>query len=160
MPHGKFNMCVDFRTVLESLGDVAGRLMVAAGIFLVIFAVLQFTPAYQWFSFASFLFGVFLIVTGIAVHFESFRVKVPSKEGWGTILMCLSVLCIAAAVTFLFYAEVGRAYIMPTSFRRGAEKLILIDLARPTAWLAPILFWTGIGFLVSGFVLKFSKEIF
>lgn len=148
-------MPIGLGAVLGFLHDIVDRIMVLAGIFFLIIAILQFSPAYQWFTVASFLFGVFLIVFGTALHFESFTLKVPSREGWGTILICVSVLCMSTAMMVALFAVAGKAHILPTSFRRGAENIIVIELVRPTLWLAPILLWGGVGLLLFGLALKF-----
>jgi hypothetical protein len=153
-------MLIDIKTALGFISRIIDKIMVVVGAFFIIFAILQFTPAYQWVSFSSFLFGVFLIVVGVALHFESPSFKVPSREGWGTILICLSFLLMATAITLLLYAVIGRMQIVPTSFRRGAESLIRFGLDRPAAWLAPILFWSGVGVLIFGIVLKLSRDWF
>ena len=155
MTQGKVGMPIDLEAVAEFLHNIIDRIIVLAGIFLLIIAILQFSPAYQWFTVASFLFGVFLIVFGVALHFESFTLKVPSKEGWGTILMCVSVLCMSTAIMVALFAVAGGAYILPTSFRRGAESIVVIQLVRPILWLAPILLWGGVGLLLIGLALKF-----
>ena len=148
-------MPIDFGAVAEFLHNIIDRIMVLAGIFFLIIAVLEFSPAYQWFTVASFLFGGFLIVSGIALHFESFTLKVPSREGWGTILMCVSVLCMSGAIMVALFAVAGKAYLLPTSFRRGADYILLVELVRPTLWLAPILLWGGVGLFLFGLALKF-----
>ncbi len=152
------SMQVDAKTALEFFGGVADRIMIIAGFFFVIVAVLEFTVAYQLFSISSFVFGIFLVVIGIALHFESPKLKIPSVGGWGTILICLSPILMAIAFAVPLYAVIGRTYIMPTSFRQGAQQLILIDLARPNTWVGPILFWSGIGVLILGILIKFFSD--
>lgn len=153
-------MPIDLAAALEFLRDVKDRIMAVVGFVFVIIAVLQFSPMYQLFSVASFLFGVFLIIFGVALHFESLTLKVPSREGWGTIMICVSAFCIASAAMFALFAVVDKLLILPTSFRRGADNIMVITLARPYAWLAQILIWAGVGLFVFGLVLKFSREIF
>lgn len=152
-------MPINLRAALDFLRNVIGRIMVLAGFLFLVISVLLFTPMYQWLFAVSFFLGVFLIIFGIALHFESFTLKVPSREGWGTILICVSAFCIASALIVALFAVVGETHILPTSFRRGAENIILISLARPNAWLAPILIWAGVGFFVFGLLLKLSREI-
>jgi hypothetical protein len=160
MTVGKSNMPIDLKAALELFSDVIDKIMIVAGFFFLIIAVALFSKAYQWFSAASLLLGVLLIVVGTIVHFESFTLKVPSREGWGTVLVCVSSVFMASAVIVSLFAVPSSIFAMPTSYHRGADYIILVSLTRPNAWLAPILVWVGIGLLVLGIVLKFSEDIF
>jgi len=160
MRHGKLKMAIGLKSAWELLRDAIDKLMLVAGFFLLIIAVFLFSPIYQWVSAVSFLFGVLLIVVGTILHFESFSLKVPSREGWGTILICVSTVFMASAVIVFLFAVPGPAYLVPTSFRPGAESILLITLTRPNAWLAPILAWIGTGLLILGALIKFFWDIF
>lgn len=153
-------MPIDLEAILEFFSDAIDKIMLVAGFFFLIIAVSLFSPVYQWFSAASFLFGVLLIIVGSILHFESFTLKIPSREGWGTILICASAMFMATAGIVTFFAEPGSVIILPTSFRPGAKSIMLITLTRPIAWLAPVLAWIGIGLLVFGFMLKSFSDIF
>lgn len=153
-------MPIDLKAALEFIRDVIGKIMIVAGSFLLILAVALFSRAYQWLSAASFLFGVLLILVGIILHFESLTLKVPSLEGWGTILICISAMFMATAVVAFFFAVPGKPYLIPSSFRQGAPKIVVITLAHPNAWLTPILACIGVGFLALGVFLKFFRDIF
>lgn len=162
MTHGKLRMPIDLRTGLDFVSNAIGRIMVVAGFFLLIGAVALFSKAYQFSSVASFVLGVFLIVTGAIVHYESPALKVPSREGWGAILVCVSTVFLASALVVILYAVPGSLFAMPRSWGRAGsttDYILLLDLQRPNAWLAPFLAWTGIGLLVLGLLLKFSREI-
>jgi len=160
MTRGKLDMPIDLKAALEFFSNSMDKILLVAGFFLLIVAIVLFSPIYQWFSAASFLFGVLLIVVGTILHFESFTLKVPSREGWGTILICVSAVFLATAVIVTFFAEPGSVHMLPTSWKPGGEYIILISLTRPVAWLAPILAWSGIGLLVFGVTLKFFRDIF
>lgn len=153
-------MPIDLEAVLEFFSDAMGKIMIIAGFFFLIIAVSLFSRVYQWLSMTSFLLGVLLIVVGTILHFETLTWKVPSKKGWGTILLSVSAMFLAVSAAVFFFAVPGSAWMLPTSFRRGAQDVLLIDLAHPSAWLAPILVWTSIGLLVIGVMLKFYDDIF
>ncbi len=166
MTHGKLRMRLDLRTGLDFISNAIGRIMVVAGFFLLIAAVALFSSVYQWSSAVSFVLGIFLIFTGAIVHYESPTLKVPSWEGWGVILVCVSTLFMASAVVVVLYAVPGALWSMPTFMRRfwgtpreGRDYLLLLDLQRPSAWLAPFLALTGIGLFVVGLLLKFSRNL-
>lgn len=153
-------MSIDFRSVLDFFHEAIGKVMVLIGLFLLISSVALFSKAWQYSSIASLVFGVFLIVVGIVVNYESPTLKVPSREGWGTILVCASAVFFATAVGFFLFAVPGSVWAMPAVWgRRGVGQVILLmDLARPSAWLAPIFIWGGVGLFVLGVLLKFSRE--
>jgi uncharacterized membrane protein len=160
MTHGKTFMSIDLKEALEFLRDAIDKIILVTGFFLLILAVALFSRTYQWYSSISLLCGVLLIVVGISLHYESFTLKIPSAEGWGTILMGISALFMAAAVIVFLFAVPGRAYVLPTSFRPRAENIIFITLTRPNAWIAPIFAGIGIGLFIFGVVLKFFRDIF
>ncbi len=153
-------MPIDFKAALQFFSDAIDKIMLVAGFFFLIMAVSLFSVVYQWFSAASFLVGVHLIVVGTILHFESFTLKVPSREGWGTILICVSAELVAAATMLALFAVPGRAVILPTGFKPGSGYIAIINSTRPYLWLAPILALSGIGLLLFGVVLKFFREIF
>lgn len=160
MTHGKVGMSIDFRSVLDFFHEAIGRVLVLVGFFLLISSVALFSKAWQYSSMASLVLGVTLVVVGIVVHFESPTLKVPSREGWGTILVCISAVFFATAVGFFLFAVPGSVWAMPASLgRRGVGEVILfMDLTRPNAWLSPILIWSGVGLFAFGILLKFSRE--
>jgi len=160
MTHGKLNMTIDLKAALGFFSDVIDKILLVAGFFFLILAVFLLSPMYQWFSAASFLLGVLLIVVGTILHFESFALRVPSREGWGTILICVSAVFMATAAIVAFFAVPGSGWMSRAGFKPGQRSVILITLARPNAWLAPILGWTGIGLLVFGAMLKFFRDVF
>jgi hypothetical protein len=154
----KLNMPPNLKAALEFLRDTVDKIMLVAGFFLLFLAFALFSRAYQWSSAVSLISGVLLIVVGIILHYESFTWKVPSAEGWGTILMCISAVFMAATVIVFFFAVPGRVFIL-SGLRGRSESTMLITLTRPNAWLAPILASIGIGLLVFGVVLKFLRDI-
>jgi hypothetical protein len=150
------------QTVSKSFRSITDKIMVIAGIFLLVASVALFTAMYQWFSGAVFLSGVFLILLGVVLHFETLSWKIPSIAGWGTIAMCFAVMLMATAAVVLLFAVPGEVFTWLA--RKGARSplvlTVLFDLNHPIAWLAPIFAWVGVGFLVLGVFLKFSREIF
>lgn len=149
------------QTASEFFKDIKDKIMVVAGTSLLVASVVLFSSMYQWFSGAVFLSGVFLILLGVVLHFETLSWKIPSREGWGTIVLCFSVMLMATALVVLFFAVPGEAFIWLQ--RKGARSplvlYMLFDLIHPAAWLAPILAWVSVGFLVLGVFLKFSRDI-
>jgi len=159
MTHGKPRMPLDLRARLGFVSDAIGRIMVVVGFFLLIAAVALFSKAYQWSFAAALMLGVFLIVFGIVLHYESLTLKVPSKGGLGTILMCTSTMFLAGGIVAALFAVPGSLWAIPFRIHGGTEYVLLLRLDRPNAWLTPILMWIGVGLFVFGFLLKFSGEI-
>jgi len=153
-------MPIRHKTVWGFVGGVVDKVFVLIGFSLLIFAVSSFSQAYQWEFALGLPLGVFLIMVGIVLHFEVFTLKIPSREGYGTILLCVSVLFMAGAVIAAFFAVPGESYAFPTSDKPGAKWITVLQLERPNAWLAPILFGLGVGLLILGFVLRSFRDIF
>jgi hypothetical protein len=148
--------------VSEFFRGIMNKIMVVAGISLLVASVALFTAMYQLLSGAVFLSGVFLVLLGVVLHFETLSWKVPSREGWGTIAICFAVMLMATTVVVLLYAVPGEVFTWLQ--RKGARSplvlYVLFDLNHPIAWLAPIFACVSVGFLVLGVFLKFSREIF
>ncbi len=155
----------DHEVAGQFLSGIIDKVLIIAGAFFLVLTLLFFTPAYQWFSLVFLLLGVAFMVVGVILHFESFELKVPSMEGWGTISICASAILMTLAVGVALYAVAGRAYLLP-AFQRAGGRLpavyyvYLLTLVHPNLWLAPILASVGIALLVLGFFLKFYRDIF
>lgn len=160
MTHGKLGMSIDVKSVLDFFHEAIGKVMVLLGFLLLVSSVALFSKAWQYSSIASLVLGVSLVVVGVVIHYESPTLKVPSREGWGTILVCVSAVFFATAIGFFLFAVPGSVWAMPASWgRRGVgESILLMDLTRPNMWLTPILMWSGIGLFAFGILLKFSRE--
>lgn len=152
-------MPIRHKTVWGFVGGVIDKVFVLVG-FSAHRSSFFFSQAYQWEFALGLLLGVFLIMVGIVLHFEVFTLKIPSLEGYGTILLCASVLFMAGAVIAAFFAVPGESYAFPTSDKPGAKWITVLQLERPNAWLAPILFGLGVGLLILGFVLRSFRDIF
>ena len=148
--------------VSEFFRGIMNKIMVVAGISLLVASIALFTAMYQWLSGAVFLSGVFLVLLGVVLHFETLSWKVPSREGWGTIAICFAVMLMATAAVVLLFAVPGEVFTWLQ--RKGARSplvlYVLFDLNHPAAWLAPIFAYVSVGFLLLGVFLKFSREIF
>ncbi len=154
-----------YEVAQQFLSDIIDKVLIIAGAFFLVMTVLFFSPAYQWVSMVFLLLGVTSIIVGIVLRFESFELKIPSLEGWGTISICASAILMASAVGVALYAVAGRAYLLP-AFQRAGGRLpavyykYLLTLVHPTLWLTPILAVAGIALLTFGLFLKFYRDIF
>jgi hypothetical protein len=155
---------------VESIADFSkhsiGKILIASGAILLLVFILFLSHAYQWVSVFSVLLGVILMLVGTALHFESFEWKVPSLEGFGTILIYLSPLFMATALaTAMFAVPIGLA-VTPYYDSATSEgyyprlHAIFMLLEQPSAWLATPLMMTGLGFLALGCILKFARDNF
>jgi uncharacterized membrane protein HdeD (DUF308 family) len=90
-------MQINAREAKEFIGNTINKVMVVCGILLLVVALLYITQAFQWVSTISFILGVFLITLGAILHVESFKLKMPSREGWGAILILISAVFLSAA---------------------------------------------------------------
>jgi len=171
-------LAFDIYRFLDSLKDSIDTILIVLGTFFIFLTVPSLTPDNQWFSALSLLTGVILVVAGVALHFESFKWKVPSLEGFGAIIIYASFVLMAVAVISAFFALPGGIAAIPaheSSYRAVDEHgspfgfitpgppsgyFLVVLLDRPNAWFATPLMITGIGLLVFGFLLKFARDIF
>lgn len=77
----------------------------------------------------SYIFGIFIIVSGITSLQDSFRIKDAGVSGWG-LTMCLSILVAAAGVIMLFCpieaASTAAAFIGVALLAEGAVNLLTL----------------------------------
>lgn len=170
-------MHIEIRAILDFFKDSIERIVIILGAFLFLISVLLLSPVYQWFSSLSLFFGVTLIIIGTALHFESFKWKVPSAKGLGAILIYVSLLFMAAAVATAILAvpkriallpvsggrdehDTPRVSITPGAFPHKEGSILVMFTEHPYTCLAALLMLTGLGLLALGCLLKFAKDIF
>lgn len=172
----KFKMPIEVRAILNFFAECMGRFMIILGIFCIFVAVFFMSAMYQWDFCSSWLFGVTLVIIGSALHRESFKWKVPSIDGFATILTYIGPWFIAAAVTPVVFAVPQKIYgipsyggvdpdgspflfVTPGNVSKDVTH-ILVRLERPYAHLAGPLVLTGLGLLGFGCLLKFVRQTF
>ena len=104
---------------------------------------------------------------GLVLHFESLKFKIPSLEGWGMVSIFVSVVLMALAVGFAFYAVPGSPISLPVFMSESAMYgrpppvyRVIVPLVHPSLWLAPILMFGGIALMILGIFLKFFGDLF
>jgi hypothetical protein len=143
----------------EFFFDVGYKIIVVIGVIFLLLALPLFTQAFQWESLSSLFIGGALIIVSILIQFKSSELKFRSREGVGTILICASILCMISAVVAAFFAVPGKIIKVPTILHDHIKLFYyLLMLARPDAWLAPILVYGGLGLLALGFLLRFVLD--
>lgn len=156
-------MQMEIRSILDFIRDHVDAMVISLGIFSIFIALLLLTRVYQYVSSVMWLFGVSLIIVGTALHFEPFQLKVPSRKGFGTLLMYISGLFMAAAVVATIFGVPTGLLIRPSDPwhpRTSSSTLISMSIERPYVWLAAPLMLTGLGILAFGFLLRFANDIF
>lgn len=159
-------MPIDKYGIADVVKDSLGKILVAVGFLSFVIGVLN-TSKMGSLVFAVGLFlGVCLMVIGLAINFELFKVKIRSREGTGTILMCIAPLIIVSGVIALFFAEYNWAgrYLMPTQRRGYIVKdgsilaIVIVPLARRYLWLFKPLIVAGAILFAVGVLLKLSDN--
>lgn len=140
--------------------EYIGRIIIILGVFFIFIAVLLMSRVYQWNFSIFFLLGVALMIVGSALHFESFKWKVPSLRGLGTILMYISPFFMALAVVAMVFAVPEEAVMMPIYGEHGSSnaRFMVVLLRRPYVWLAEPFMLTGLVMLIFGFLLKLASD--
>ncbi len=147
---------------LAFLKEYMGRIVAALGGLSILTAALFMTRLYQVVSSISFVVGVALVLSGIALHYETPRWRMPSLEGFGTVLMYVAPIFMATAVvTSIFVVPIGADIIPQRSMwtgRSATGAILIIFYERSFIWLTSPLMLAGLGLLAFGFVLKFIGE--
>lgn len=168
----KAKLLVSRAAVYDFFSDALGRILLIIGVVLLFLGLLFFgSSAHQWTSAASLFLGTLCFVTGIALYLESpIELKVPSKSGLGTILMCISALLFVGAMILVFVIKTPIDYKIPEKdyFQLSQSEFLetgripfqiflgIREIAiRPFAWLAPFSIILGFCTLLAGFLLKF-----
>ena len=142
--------------ILDSIGDVAGDLLVVASVLLLFIGVLYMSSFYQWFSALALFSGVVLLVTGFAIRLMGpLTLTKPSIGGLGAILICISLVTIASAGIFALFATPAGLRLRGSIFKGYFTGYVgTIETAHPLVWLLTPLATIGLGLLVVGVLLK------
>lgn len=131
----------------ESLSDI----LIVSSVLMFFICILFLTPFYQSVSMFSLFFGVIFLVSGFAIRLEGpLMLTMPSKNGFGTILICVSLVVFSLAGICMIFAE--PTGVLPLRFAEGG---FMVQYAEPLAWLFIPLVAIGIGLSAFGALLKF-----
>jgi len=157
-------MRLDRYSIIDFLKAVLGQILIIAGIFFIGVGLL-FSSLMGSLVFAAGLFlGVLLIVVGVVIYLELFRINLRSWDGLGTILMCIAPLLIVTGFIFLFFTQPDftRAYWMPIAPHGRIipnQWILTVPLARIYMWFTiPLLIIGAVTFVV-GFFLKVLDNV-
>lgn len=169
---GEYEFC---RSLDFSRDNLDKTLMaVAVSIFLGGLLFFGWFPIYQWVTLFSFIIGVTLTVTGFAMYFELFKVKLLSKAGVSNLLICVLPMLIVTAMTCLFIG--GKIiYRDPTTLIPPGESPLpalgfpetpevmpssMRQVIRPYGWLTLPISASGLILIIIGSLLKLYDEMF
>ena len=145
-----------FSDISDFLEEASGDFLIVISALLFLISLLFMSSFYQWISGLSLFFGVVLLVSGLAVRLEGpLTLTTPSKSGFGTILICVSLVSMASAGIFvLFTTPAGIRFrnIYWKGVYSGTE--VNIDVAHPLAWLVMPLATIGLCLFIAGGLLK------
>jgi len=143
--------------LLDFVQDILGDLLIAASVIFFFTGLLFISPFYQWTTVITLFLGVVLLVSGVAIRLEGpLTLTMPSRGGFSTILICISLVTIATAGILLLFTTPGGWKIINVIFHGviiGQE--IVIKVAHPLSWLFMPLAVTGLGLLFIGVLLRF-----
>jgi len=141
--------------ILDSVRDIAGDLLIIASVLLFFIAVLYMSTFYQIVSGVTLFLAVVFLVSGLAIRLEGpLTLTKPSISGFGTILICVSLVAIASiGILMLYTTPTGIRIITHISHGTVTKEMIILS-AQPFAWLVAPLATIGLGLLIVGGLLK------
>lgn len=133
-----------------------GEVMIVIGVLLVVVGLLFLSTVGTVYSAASLFFGLLFVIFGFFVHLGIFSVNFRSLSGFGTFLLCLSVVFIVFAVVLVQFQNINVVGYVQEVFRGARLPFyrMLITTDRPYLWLSDIFMHVGLYFFVAGLVLK------
>lgn len=158
MPIGISEVRTRIHDFLENSLD---SLFIASGILLLVISLLFTSPFYGWLPALSLFFGVVFLVSGMAIRLEGpLTLTKPSKSGFGTILICVSLVMLASVgvcVLFVTPSDVKFYDVIFRFWKFGTQ--VIIDVVQPLIWLVTPLIIIGLCSLSVGILLKIYDNI-
>jgi hypothetical protein len=146
-------MDLDFSDYIE---ENLGKIMIVVGVLLVIGGVLWLSTVGTVYSAGSFFFGLLFVIFGFFVHLGVFSGGLRSLSGFGTVLICFSVVFFVFAVVLVQFQNINVIGYVREVFR-GAPlpfSRMVIATDRPYLWLSDFFMHFGLYFFVAGLILK------
>jgi len=140
----------------DLLKDNAGKVVILAGIGLVVIGVLAQNSFGTIESAMSFFFGFLFIFYGFFIQVGLFQVKLRSLGGIGTLLLCVSVGFFALAIVAVQFQDL-RILRAVQEFFKGARlpfSRVLVASERPYLWLFSVSLQYCVAFFVAALVFK------
>jgi len=149
-------MPISVSDIVDFVSDILGDLLIVTSVLFFFVGLLFISAFYQWITVITLFLGVVLLVSGVAIRLEGpLTLKMPSRSGFSTILICISVVAIASAGILSLFTTPGGWKIVDVVFRgfiTGQE--LIVRVAHPLASLFMPLAAIGLGLLFIGVLLK------
>jgi len=158
-------MLAEREDILGFLKNSVGIILVLAGLLLIVFGLLNLTSTGSLLFAFGLFFGLMLIIGGLIVHFDWFPSNIRSKDGFGSLLMCISPFLIASGLVCFFITQPNwsAAVVLPQSIRGRilpGQWIIEVPYVRVYLWLAILLPITGTLAFAVGFFLRVLDNFF
>jgi hypothetical protein len=141
---------------LAFIEDNLGKIMVLVGVLLLVGAVLWFSKLLgSMLSAVSLFSGIVLVFFGLGLQLGFFSGDLRNLGGVGTVLISVSVVCIALSIAAAQFSEITKVVAIPEVFRGGMFGWWYVPATRPMyAWFSGIMFYASLTAFVSGIVFR------
>jgi hypothetical protein len=157
-------ICMDRQSIRGAFssrkGDFLDVMLVLIGVLLIGIGVLGASPIESLILMVGLLLGLFLIMTGVMRHYDWFPDKILSKNGLGTLLMCISPFLLVSSASLVFFADFDWAHsrLLPVEIGHGRIDpnwyIVEVPLVRIYVPLAALLMLVSIAVFLVGLLLK------
>jgi len=152
--------------IWASIKKSSGMILTIAGLLLMAFGLLNLTMVGSLLFAVGLLFGLMLVISGIILHFDWLPTNIRSKDGMGSLLICLSPFLLASGLICFFVAlpDVNAASFIQQTVARGRLKpdayILQVPYVRIYLWLALLLPASGVIAFVTGLFLRILDDFF
>jgi len=142
--------------VLYDVRENLGKVMILVGVVLVVLGLLSLSTMGSAFSAVNLFFGLLFVSLGFLVHIGVFSGGFRSLNGFGTILICLSVVFFVFAAVVFQFQDIGIVGYVQEVFKGARLPFyrMLISTNRPYSWLSYLCVIIGGVLLFAGLTFK------
>jgi hypothetical protein len=138
----------------EYLREYVGTIVLATGVLLVIIGILFINIFGSIVSVFALFLGIIFAAFGFFARIGLFY-NLRSINGLGTVLVCISVVCFALAISLMAFLQVKGIRLLPQYYRGVFEGyMTLITVYRPYAWISLISVLASFATFVAGLIVK------
>ncbi len=147
------------KSILNVL-DYSDMALFLSGCVLLVIGLLCKKDMGSWISAGTLFLGTTFCTFGIFLKLGIFSVKLRSLAGVGTILICVSVICIALSIVLFQFCEMTIVGVVRARFLRGDYyRVTCILWKQKYLWLCNLLAQASLPLFISGVTARFLSIV-
>jgi hypothetical protein len=149
-------MSLRYLDFVDFLTENLGRILIAFGIVSLVFGILSLTTIFTLVPAVALFLGLVLTAYGFLFQLGFFSVRWRSISGFGTVLLCVSVVFFSLAFVAIQFQDIS-SFLVREEFSRAGEVLNILGIpigVRPFFFIFNYGFQLGAVLFAAGLTLK------